>query len=101
MDIRKLREYSLDQEHLVSGHKARVFAAALGLTAADAEWLRSVLLAIVATPDYGDETPSFYGQQYVIDFPLLSPTGRQVIVRSGWIIRRNEDFPRLTTCYVR
>ena len=39
-----------------------------------------------------------YGQRYVIDF-LLTWQNRQAKVRSAWIIRPDEDFPRLVTCY--
>ena len=40
-----------------------------------------------------------YGQLYVLDFPVQGPRG-EAMVRSGWIIRQGEDFPRLTSCYV-
>jgi hypothetical protein len=36
---------------------------------------------------------------YVLDFPISRPV-RQAMVRSGWIVRKGEDFPRLTSCYV-
>jgi hypothetical protein len=38
-------------------------------------------------------------QRYVIDFELTRE-GRIARVRSAWIIRKGEDFPRLVTCYV-
>jgi len=28
------------------------------------------------------------------------PNGERAVVRSSWIIRNGEDFPRLTSCYV-
>ena len=40
-----------------------------------------------------------YGQRYSLDFILIGLTG-QAMVRSSWIIRDGEDFPRLTSCYV-
>ena len=40
-----------------------------------------------------------FGQRYTIDFWLTTASGAATI-RSGWIIRPTEDFPRLTTCYV-
>jgi uncharacterized protein DUF6883 len=45
VDIRKLVDYSLNKQHEVGKHKARVFEAALGLTTDDAMWLRERLLA--------------------------------------------------------
>jgi hypothetical protein len=39
VDIAKLRDYSLDPVHPEGKHKARVFAAALGLSRNEAGWL--------------------------------------------------------------
>jgi hypothetical protein len=44
IEIEKLPEYSLNPMHPRGKHKARVFQAALGLTLADADWLRERLL---------------------------------------------------------
>jgi hypothetical protein len=44
VDVRKLRDYCLSPEH-PRGRKARVFFAALGLGAGDAEELREALLS--------------------------------------------------------
>ena len=40
-----------------------------------------------------------YGEKYVIDFEM-NHSGQMAIVRSAWIVRDNENFPRLVTCYV-
>ncbi|MGH8604219.1 MAG: DUF6883 domain-containing protein [Gammaproteobacteria bacterium] len=40
-----------------------------------------------------------YGQRYVVDF-VMRRGGREATVRSTWIIRTLEDFPRLTSCFV-
>jgi hypothetical protein len=48
MDITKLRDYCLNANHEEGKHKARVFASALGLRAADAEWMRDQLLKAAA-----------------------------------------------------
>ena len=44
VDIAKLRDYSLDPAHKEGRHKARVFAAAPGMTRNDVDWLRDQLL---------------------------------------------------------
>lgn len=99
VDLAKLRDYCLSATHLRGKHKARIFAAVLGLTADDAEELREALLDAACTcaaiPTNWDE----YGQRYVVDFGMEGPA-RQATVRSAWIVRRGEDFPRLLTCYV-
>jgi hypothetical protein len=44
VEVAKLRDYSLSPNHEDGKHKARVFASALGIRQADAEWLRDLLL---------------------------------------------------------
>ena len=99
VEMRKLRGYCLSPEHPRGKHKARVFASALGLTADDSVELRRALLSAAvseeAFPAEGDE----YGQRYMLDFEMSTEIGRAT-VRSGWIVRSGEDFPRFTSCWV-
>jgi hypothetical protein len=99
VDMAKLRGYCLNMNHRRGQHKARVFAAALGLTAEDAEFLRDALLSAAQSYDAVPTEEIEYGQLYVLDFPISRPVGL-AMVRSGWIVRKDEDFPRLTSCYV-
>ena len=99
VDIAKLRNYSLDPEHKEGKHKARVFAAALGLGTGDAEWLRAKLLNIASSEDCQAGRKTEYGQRYVIDFEL-SHERKSAQIKSIWIVRKGEDFPRLVKCYV-
>ena len=99
VDVSKLRNYCLNPEHRLGRHKARVFASSLGLTAAQSDVLRSALLAAARQNDAVATEHDEYGARYVIDFVASGPAG-QALVRSSWIIRRGEDFPRLTSCYV-
>jgi hypothetical protein len=99
VDIRKLRDYCLNPMHDEGQHKARVFAAALGMTADDAEALRACLLQVVKTSEAQLGRRDAYGQRYTVDF-LLAWHDRQAMVRSGWIIEHHADTPHLTTCYL-
>lgn len=67
VDIGKLRDYSLNQEHEVGKHKARVFKAALGITIDDAQWLRKEILRVVLEEEAADGPPSVFGKKYVVD----------------------------------
>jgi uncharacterized protein DUF6883 len=98
VDIRKLRDYCLNPMHDEGQHKAHLFATALGMTAEDAEDLRTLLLQAVTTFDAQVGRRDAYGQRYTVDF-LLAWREKQAIVRSGWIIEHDADTPRLTTCY--
>jgi hypothetical protein len=99
VEIAKLRDYGLNPSHPRGRHKARVFAAALNLGQADAEFLRQELLRAArdATATEGDSDE--YGERYIVDFELTR-NDRRAAVRSAWIVRRGEGFPRLTSCFV-
>lgn len=98
VDIRKLRDYCLNSQSDSGKHKAHQFYVTLGITAADAEALRDILLQAVKTYDVQIGKRDIYGQRYRIDFPLTWK-GRQAVIRSGWIIREDSNVPRLVTAY--
>jgi hypothetical protein len=99
VDIRKLVDYCLSSTHKVGRHKARVFEAALGLTIVDAFKLRAWLQRAAIERDAIMERSDEFGQRYRIDFEVVTASGR-AMVRSAWMMRSGEDFPRLTTCFV-
>ena len=99
VDIEKLRDYCLNPEHRRGCHKARVFKASLGLTREHAKDLRKALLEAALTNNASPLLHDEYGKRYVVDFKATGPS-EEAMVRSSWIIRRGEDFPRLTSCYV-
>lgn len=98
IDISKLSSYALNPVHRVGGHKARLFFRLLGMTSSDAEALQDILRTVVQTEEAELGVLDEFGQRYVIDFSLVW-RDRQAQVRSAWIIRPDEDFPRLVTCY--
>jgi hypothetical protein len=99
VDIRKITGYCLNSEHPRGRHKARVFAAVLGITVDHAEELRHLLLANAAAGDARLAGSDQYGDRYMLDFDVARGAwiGR---VRSPWIVRNAEQVPRLITCYV-
>ena len=99
VEIDKLSEYCLNPEHPRGRHKARVFAAAVGFTMDHAAELQQALVDAARTLPAVSTDQDDFGQRFVLDFPLQGPQGA-ARVRSSWIIRAKEDFPRLTSCYV-
>jgi hypothetical protein len=98
-EIEKLRDYSLNPGHDEGKHKARVFRSALGFTQADAERLREMVLEAALCEEATTGKPTRHGQLYTVDFVAQGLRG-DVTIRTGWIVRADEDFPRLVTCYV-
>lgn len=99
VDLRKLRDYCLNPEHPRGKYKAQVFSVALGLGADDAEELRETLLSAARSEEAVTGEEDEFGKRYVLDFEMRTAVGTATI-RSGWIVRHGEDFPRLTSCYV-
>lgn len=99
VEIEKIRDYCLSEEHLRGRHKERVFAATLGLTARESEKLRSALLQVAIANDAIPGITDEYGARYIIDFDM-EHDGKRATVRSCWIVRTDETAPRFVTCFV-
>lgn len=94
VDIRKLRDYCLNEEHSTGKHKARLFRSILGMTAENASELRSILLEVVKTQSAKLERSDGFGQRYTLDF-TLEWQNKSAVIRSGWIIEVDSQIPRL------
>jgi hypothetical protein len=100
VEIRKLTKYCLNIDNPRGRHKARVFESALGITVSDADELREKLIQIARTTDSAVSGENdAYGERYVIDFDWKTAKGTATI-RSSWIVLKDDDTPRLATCYV-
>jgi hypothetical protein len=100
VDMQKLTDYLLDPDHPRGKHKARVFAAACGITANDADFLRQVLLTAAQQGDAALRRVDIYGQRFVIEWEITG-VGGQVKLVTAWIIRHGEDFPRFVSANVK
>lgn len=95
----KIEGYSLNPNHAEGQHKAVVFQAALGVGLEEAEELRLALRQAIMTEDAIAIEQNLYGQKYRVDFEMTR-LAKRATIRSIWIVRNSEDFPRLVTCYV-
>jgi len=100
VDIEKLEAYCLNPEHPKGKHKARVFSSGLGLTAADAPLLMQALLGAAQRGNVSFCEIGEHGELFVVDFLMENGT-RSAEVRSVWIIRTDENAPRLVSCYAK
>jgi hypothetical protein len=99
VDLAKLIDYCLSATHPRGRHKARVFAASLRLYADQADLLRVALLDAARTEEATPGDQDEFGHRHLVDFTMKGPSG-EARIRSSWIVRTGEDFPRLTSCYV-
>ena len=99
MSTAKLEGYALNLAHSEGRHKALVFRSALSIGIAEAEELRNALRQAVQTQNAEATTRNAYGQKYKVEFKMTR-LGKSATVRSIWIVRNTENFPRLVTCYI-
>jgi hypothetical protein len=99
VDTRKLEDYCLKPSHVRGRHKARVFLQALGLDRSQAPWLKEALLEAARASEAIEAEVDEFGSRWQIDLSLARYR-RTAVVRSVWIIRTGEDFPRFITAWV-
>jgi hypothetical protein len=99
LDISKLENYCLDRTHLRGRHKAQMFRSALGLERPDAELLKQALLDGARECDASELMTDAFGTRWRVDVPV-ERHNRRAVVRTIWIRRTGEDFPRFVTCWV-
>jgi hypothetical protein len=97
--IEKLRDYCLNEEHPIGKHKARVFKATFGFIQSDAEHLKQIISEKILRNEAVKKEEDHFGQRYEVDFEHQNQR-YQGNITTGWIVKTQEDFPRLTTCFV-
>ena len=96
VDPAKVRDYLLSTVHPVGRFKAALFVA-LGYSADRWEVLQNDILMLARTGNALHGQPSPYGRKFELDGILIGPSGRSAAVRTVWIFRPEEQFPRFVT----
>jgi len=98
VDDAKVRDYLLSTTHPVGKFKAAFFRA-LGYTSTDWPRLRDDLVDVARAGDAEPTDATEYGQKYEMRATITGPAPRSATVVTVWIVREDEDFPRLVTVY--
>ena len=98
VDPGKLRDYLLSFAHKAGQSKAGAFAAA-GYSALNWQRLADQLRMLASSGAARPAGDVGYGPKYLVDGILRTPAGKSLRVRTVWIVRHGEDFPRLVTAY--
>lgn len=98
IDDRKLIDYCLSESHPVGKHKVR-FISALGFSVENYQDLKNAILINIQNNEATITEINQYGALYVVDISAEN-SPKNAIVRTSWIIKTDENFPRLTSCYV-
>jgi Domain of unknown function (DUF6883) len=100
LEIRKLREYCLSLEHPIGKHKALAFKNKLGITSEDSEYLKTKILEAIKENEAQETFEDKHGKRFNVDFEITN-FNKTSIVRTIWIIKSNENFPRFVSCYAK
>jgi hypothetical protein len=94
----KLTDYLLSPRHAVGKDKAAWFAA-FGCSAARWTEFAAALERHARDNDVAERRDTPRGIYYIIEGALDTPDRRNPAVRSVWLVRTGEDFPRFVTAY--
>ncbi len=95
----KLLEYCLNPSHPDGKHKARVFKSALNIDQTNFEILKSAIIRKIKNVDVNLLEQNEFGNLYYADLGITNDN-LSALVRTCWIIKMDEKFPRLTSCFV-
>lgn len=98
ISVEKVRDYLLNAEHRRGGAKARLLHA-LGYSRSDPMRLADDLREQHLIRDDAMAVESPYGERFDVRGPLVTPSGREVAMRSIWQIDTGTAQPRLITMY--
>ena len=96
----KLEGYLLNPEHEVGRHKARVFAAALGIGRGDWEYLRDRIKAAIVDAPVASVRETAWGRLYEAVVPVEGLNGETGRVMTVWLVESEGEPPRFVTGYV-
>ena len=99
VDPVKIHDYCLNLEHPRGKHKAKVFQDVFGITKNDTNDLILQIKREIKTSECIVGEADAFGQRYTVDI-VIGKQDFEAVVRTAWIIKTNENIPRLTTCYV-
>jgi hypothetical protein len=93
--------YALDPNHPRGGHKALVFQRVLGDNRGNASELEAMIRDGILTTEARAHHSERHGLEFIVDLVIRGPSGREAVVRTEWMYETDDDFPSLTTVFIR
>lgn len=97
--MQKLIGYCLNPEHPSGKHKARVFAAVLGITLENADSLRELIQNAAVEGEVVQQEGTAFGQLFQVDWTVLGT--QEVQLRTIWEITSTNPNPRLVSAFIK
>ena len=96
--LNKVTDYLLNAAHPDNGGKAKFFEA-MGFSPAEPARLSAALREVAMNGSATLHSESTHGAKFIVDGPITALSGKQALVRTVWIIDREQQSPRLVTAY--
>lgn len=96
--LAKLTDYLLSAVHSVGKTKAQFFGIH-GYSLTNTDILERDLLAVARTGTLVDSSVTPFGQKFIVDGQVVTPIGKNILIRTVWIIESGDDRPRFITAY--
>lgn len=98
--IEKLANYCLNRFHERGKDKAYLFEKILGINELHAHLLKQEILSNLDKYPAIEIKENEFGKKYSV-LMKIKIMGKEGILQTGWIIEKETDFPRLTSCYIK
>lgn len=96
----KLTAYALNKNHPTGKHKAIAFEKYLGYNIDNMEMLINEVRKNLKLTPAKLRAETQYGQPYEVRMKINGVNGKTAWIKTGWIIDKDSDVPRLTSIYV-
>ena len=94
----KLTKYLLSETHPIGRFKAKFFRG-LGFDETNVDLLERSIRKLVQINDVKEESSSPYGNKYLIEGKMSTPSGKTITVRTVWVIEEGQTKARFITIY--
>ena len=96
----KIKDYLLSDTHVIGKTKAAFFNS-VGYSLNEWQKLQKDLTKVAFQYDVNSEVTTEFGIKYTVDGVIESPSGKEINIRTVWIIDKNKNIPYLITAYPR
>ncbi len=96
----KLTAYCLNELHPFGKQKALVFKSVLGITSKNALLFIEAIKVGLAQNECIKKEQDNYGKRFSVAMKICI-FEKEAVVTTAWIFRTDENFPRLTSCYIK
>ena len=97
----KLVNYCLNKAHETGGSKAVAFEKYLGYTQENSKKLDELIRKNIRSAEIVERKADEYGRTFQARFFVVDLQGKKILMVTGWKYGKSDDYPRLTSAYLK